>query len=306
MAGNADGTGSVERCWEGWNAAARDGKHVGGEENISVDILRDPRDPLVKYGKTYRPRILQTRKDVSRWDYLARRVGVLGRYPRAEHESSGWFSTPSCVVHGQYPELSDECPLPVLDLSDVVRVRGALPGPRVPREHCDVLSMQMDSDLVIYRTTLVRTFQVVTIYRVDKFEVLVVLISPHYSKRECMGKADMLAAWDEAVGASSGATVPPSKVAKKRKAYTPPEKEARHQKKKKGASTSEARGASTTEERRATTPPILTTKERPDPTSVFDIPEEGPGRATEDDAEAEEEEEGEVSGDESTPPSPPK
>ncbi|KZV41296.1 putative mitochondrial-processing peptidase subunit beta [Dorcoceras hygrometricum] len=41
--------------------------------------------------------------------------------------------------------------------------------------------MQMDSDLVIYRNTLVRTFQVVTIYRVDKSEVLVVLISPHYS-----------------------------------------------------------------------------------------------------------------------------
>ncbi|KZV52356.1 hypothetical protein F511_22559 [Dorcoceras hygrometricum] len=51
------------------------------------------------------------------------------------------------------------------------------------REHCDVLSMQMDSDLVIYRTTLVRTFQVVTICRVDKSEVLVVQISPHYSKR---------------------------------------------------------------------------------------------------------------------------
>ncbi|KZV44684.1 hypothetical protein F511_27953 [Dorcoceras hygrometricum] len=30
----------------------------------------------------------------------------------------------------------------------------------VTREHCDVLSMQMDSDLVIYRTTLVQTFQV--------------------------------------------------------------------------------------------------------------------------------------------------
>ncbi|KZV22241.1 Serine/threonine protein kinase-related domain containing protein [Dorcoceras hygrometricum] len=29
-------------------------------------------------------------------------------------------------------------------------------------EHCDVLSMQIDSDLVIYRTTLVRTFQVST------------------------------------------------------------------------------------------------------------------------------------------------
>ncbi|KZV44601.1 hypothetical protein F511_40700 [Dorcoceras hygrometricum] len=43
--------------------------------------------------------------------------------------------------------------------------------------------MQMDSDLMIYRTTLVRTFQVITIYRVDKSEVLVVLISPHYSKR---------------------------------------------------------------------------------------------------------------------------
>ncbi|KZV27670.1 hypothetical protein F511_11898 [Dorcoceras hygrometricum] len=30
----------------------------------------------------------------------------------------------------------------------------------IGREHCDVLSMQIDSDLVIYRTTLLRTFQV--------------------------------------------------------------------------------------------------------------------------------------------------
>ncbi|KZV35987.1 hypothetical protein F511_34350 [Dorcoceras hygrometricum] len=37
--------------------------------------------------------------------------------------------------------------------------------------------MQMDSDLVIYRTTLVRTFQVVTIYRVDKSEVTQILLS---------------------------------------------------------------------------------------------------------------------------------
>ncbi|KZV40212.1 hypothetical protein F511_27598 [Dorcoceras hygrometricum] len=41
---------------------------------------------------------------------------------------------------------------------------------------------RIDSDLVIYRTTLVRTYQVVTICRVDKSEVLVVLISPHDSK----------------------------------------------------------------------------------------------------------------------------
>ncbi|KZV40407.1 hypothetical protein F511_10810 [Dorcoceras hygrometricum] len=40
----------------------------------------------------------------------------------------------------------------------------------IGREHCDVLSMQMDSDLMIYRTTLVRTLQVVTICRVDKSE----------------------------------------------------------------------------------------------------------------------------------------
>ncbi|KZV07048.1 hypothetical protein F511_45465 [Dorcoceras hygrometricum] len=58
-----------------------------------------------------------------------------------------------------------------------------IPTPYDPKEHCDVLSMQIDSDLVIYRTTLVRTFQVVTICRVDKSEVLVVLISPHDSKR---------------------------------------------------------------------------------------------------------------------------
>ncbi|KZV45498.1 hypothetical protein F511_08001 [Dorcoceras hygrometricum] len=48
---------------------------------------------------------------------------------------------------------------------------GAPHAPSLPsREHCDVLSMQIDSDLVIYRTTLVRTFQVVTICRVDKSE----------------------------------------------------------------------------------------------------------------------------------------
>ncbi|KZV43603.1 hypothetical protein F511_16495 [Dorcoceras hygrometricum] len=41
----------------------------------------------------------------------------------------------------------------------------------IGREHCDVLSMRMDSDLVIYRTTLLRIFQVVTICRVDKSEL---------------------------------------------------------------------------------------------------------------------------------------
>ncbi|KZV15927.1 serine carboxypeptidase-like 33 [Dorcoceras hygrometricum] len=56
-------------------------------------------------------------------------------------------------------------------------------APSRQREHCDVLSMQIDSDLVIYRTTLLRTFQVVTNCPVDKSEVLVVLISPHDSKR---------------------------------------------------------------------------------------------------------------------------
>ncbi|KZV44298.1 hypothetical protein F511_17621 [Dorcoceras hygrometricum] len=45
-----------------------------------------------------------------------------------------------------------------------------IPPPDDPKKHCDVLSMQIDSDLVIYRTTLIRTFQVVTICRVDKSE----------------------------------------------------------------------------------------------------------------------------------------
>ncbi|KZV24695.1 hypothetical protein F511_11274 [Dorcoceras hygrometricum] len=89
---------------------------------------------------------------------------------------------------------------------------------------------------------------------------------------ERMGKADMLAAWDEAVGASSEATAAPTMVTKKRKASVPAEKEARRHKKKKGASTSEVRGASATEERRAPTPPTTTT-ERREPTPVFDIPE---------------------------------
>ncbi|KZV30922.1 hypothetical protein F511_11752 [Dorcoceras hygrometricum] len=43
-------------------------------------------------------------------------------------------------------------------------------------EHCDVLSMQMDSDLVIYRTTLVRTFQVSTRSVLGKWVYLVTLV----------------------------------------------------------------------------------------------------------------------------------
>ncbi|KZV58131.1 hypothetical protein F511_36389 [Dorcoceras hygrometricum] len=45
----------------------------------------------------------------------------------------------------------------------------------VTREHCDVLSMQIDSDLVIYRTTLVRTFQVSTRSVLGKCVYLVTL-----------------------------------------------------------------------------------------------------------------------------------
>ncbi|KZV35634.1 hypothetical protein F511_30262 [Dorcoceras hygrometricum] len=43
-------------------------------------------------------------------------------------------------------------------------------------EHCDVLSMQMDSYLVIYRTTLVRTFQVSTRSVLGKWVYLVTLV----------------------------------------------------------------------------------------------------------------------------------
>ncbi|KZV26704.1 hypothetical protein F511_14490 [Dorcoceras hygrometricum] len=57
-------------------------------------------------------------------------------------------------------DLQDVCiaigSLANLDLPMVVDLIGIY----VLEEYCDVLSMQMDSDLVIYRTTLVRTFQV--------------------------------------------------------------------------------------------------------------------------------------------------
>ncbi|KZV42409.1 hypothetical protein F511_33950 [Dorcoceras hygrometricum] len=43
------------------------------------------------------------------------------------------------------------------------------------QEHCDVLSMQIDSDLVIYRTTLLRTFQVSTRSVLGKCVYLVTL-----------------------------------------------------------------------------------------------------------------------------------
>ncbi|KZV23544.1 hypothetical protein F511_02030 [Dorcoceras hygrometricum] len=73
-----------------------------------------------------------------------------------------------------------------------IDLNGPHPKPKLNRSHnisahtlmdfCTGKTVKIDSDLVIYRTTLVRTFQVVTICRVDKSEVLVVLISPHYSK----------------------------------------------------------------------------------------------------------------------------
>ncbi|KZV23264.1 hypothetical protein F511_17773 [Dorcoceras hygrometricum] len=78
-------------------------------------------------------KVCKNEKDVSGWDSLARRVGVLGRYPRAGHESSGWFSISSCIIPGQYPELGGEGLLAVLDLSGVDRVRSALFGSRVTR-----------------------------------------------------------------------------------------------------------------------------------------------------------------------------
>ncbi|KZV40283.1 RNA-binding protein Nova-2-like [Dorcoceras hygrometricum] len=87
-----------------------------------------------------------------------------------------------------------------------------------------------------------------------------------------MGKAAMLEAWDEAVGASSGTAVPPTKVAKKREASTHAEKEAHRQKKKKGSSTSEARGASSGRTS-GLDAPIPMTDECPDPTPIFNIPE---------------------------------
>ncbi|KZV34484.1 hypothetical protein F511_20412 [Dorcoceras hygrometricum] len=91
-------------------------------------------------------------------------------------------------------------------------------------------------------------------------------------RHECMGKAAMLKAWEEAEEGSLGAAAPSRKVAKKRKASTPAEKEARRQKKK-GASTSGAQPAPISKERPASTPPIPTTEKHPDPTPVITIPE---------------------------------
>ncbi|KZV33687.1 hypothetical protein F511_29369 [Dorcoceras hygrometricum] len=146
--------------------------------------------------------------------------------------------------------------------------------------HCDFLSMQMDSDLMIYRTTLVRTFQVSTRCVLGKWVYLVthamslfdlrdvciaigslttldlpmvvdligiyVLKGP-YSER--MDRAALLRTLQASTEAgSSRAAVRPMKVVKKRKATTSAEKEARRQKKE-GASTSEANPMSTIEER---------------------------------------------------------
>ncbi|KZV42830.1 mucin-2-like [Dorcoceras hygrometricum] len=56
----------------------------------------------------------------------------------------------------------------------------------------DQLGQLIDSDLVTYRTTLLRTFQVVTICRVHKSEVLVVLISHHDSKLSMQIDSDLV------------------------------------------------------------------------------------------------------------------
>ncbi|KZV28607.1 hypothetical protein F511_11912 [Dorcoceras hygrometricum] len=66
------------------------------------------------------------------------------------------------ISSGLLVQADEGIPSLVMDLIDDIYRRLS--------EHCDVLSMQMDSDLVIYRTTLVRTFQVVTICLVDKSE----------------------------------------------------------------------------------------------------------------------------------------
>ncbi|KZV28598.1 hypothetical protein F511_34421 [Dorcoceras hygrometricum] len=59
------------------------------------------------------------------------------------------------ISSGLLVQADEGIPSPVVDLIDVVYRN---------------LPMQIDNDLVIYRTTLVRTFQVVTIRRVDKSE----------------------------------------------------------------------------------------------------------------------------------------
>ncbi|KZV43196.1 hypothetical protein F511_12841 [Dorcoceras hygrometricum] len=85
---------------------------------------------------------------------------------------------------------------------------------------------------------------------------------------ERMGKAEMLRVLEE----TEEAAAPPKKVTKKSKASTPAKKEARRQRKK-GASTSGAGPEQTIEEHRASKYPIPMTEERPDPTSVVNIPE---------------------------------
>ncbi|KZV58146.1 hypothetical protein F511_02739 [Dorcoceras hygrometricum] len=60
-----------------------------------------------------------------------------------------------------------ECGVVVLSLEPQCKMTVLPLNSGKPRKHSDVLSMQMDSDLVIYRATLVRAFQVDTIYRVD-------------------------------------------------------------------------------------------------------------------------------------------
>ncbi|KZV20900.1 hypothetical protein F511_27769 [Dorcoceras hygrometricum] len=62
------------------------------------------------------------------------------------------------------PDAQDVVPMQIIEPISAATVVKSLAPKRISREHCDVLSMQIDSDLVIYRTTLVRTFQVIIIF----------------------------------------------------------------------------------------------------------------------------------------------
>ncbi|KZV19288.1 hypothetical protein F511_33321 [Dorcoceras hygrometricum] len=175
------------------------GLPIEGLVNLSEvpkDLVYDPRsifslssEPISTYGKKrlmkYEFRLFN--------DILAKSITVkAGSFDAVMHERFLMMTAIHFGIKGDssatmgdattFPPLkilSEKTVKTYIATNETINARGKTDEPSVAKivleEHCDVLSMQMDSDLVIYRTTLVRTFHVVTICRVDKSEALSVI-----------------------------------------------------------------------------------------------------------------------------------
>ncbi|KZV15730.1 G protein-regulated inducer of neurite outgrowth 1-like [Dorcoceras hygrometricum] len=172
---------NVARCLargRAWNSAierATGACVVGHHRAWSIGLMRDqratpPRPAARNFARTSAGHVRQSHVELR--SRVGSRVGAAARGGGRRYDSGfdGYHETHLIVTmcSKRVPSLLG-CPQEDKGRLNL-RLASAMQSTTFHRKHCDVLSMQMDSDLVIYRTTLVRTFQVVTICRVDKSE----------------------------------------------------------------------------------------------------------------------------------------